>query len=515
MASYPFCLQPKPVITAAEAVARIPDGATVAIGGAGAGHALPDILLRALGERFRATGGPTGLTFLHPFGVGNANNLGLEHVAEPRMIRRVVGGHWSLAPTMAKLAAENAFEAYCLPAGVIVQLFHTAAAGSPGWMTHVGLKTFVDPRQQGGRLNAKAQDALVELVERDGKEWLFYPTIPVNVSLLHAWTADTAGNLAMNGAAAPWHNCAMAQAAKASGGLTLAVVREIVPEGSIHPRDVRTPGCFVDALILDPSHGQTFLTDYDPVYSGDARKPAEAFEEFPFSVRKAIARRAAMELEEGAVINVGFGLPDGVIAVAREQGFADKIQTTIEHGQFGGVPAPGLEFGAVWNADAIVETGHMFDFYQGRGVDETYLGFLQIDRAGNVNVSQLGDKIVGVGGFIDISQKARKVVFCGSLSVRAEVEIADGRVRYLQHGKPKLVEKVAQITFSAEYARETGQEVLYVTEAAVFRLGADGEIELTELAPGVDLERDVLPQMGFRPKVAADVKVMPEALFRP
>lgn len=508
-------MQPKPVLTAAEAVARIPDGATVAIGGAGAGHALPDVLLRALGERFRSTQSPKELTLFHPFGVGNAADRGLEHVAEPQMLKRVVGGHWSLAPTMARLAGENAFEAYCLPAGVIVQLYHAAAAGSPGWMTHVGLKTFVDPRLQGGKLNEKAQEPLVELVEREGKEWLFYPTIPVNISLLNAWTADEAGNLAMNGAPAPWHNCAMAQAAKASGGLTLAVVREIVPVGSIHPRDVRTPGCFVDALVLDASHGQTFLTDFDPTYSGDARKPDAEFEEFPFSVRKAIARRAARELEEGAVINVGFGLPDGVIAVAREEGFVDKIQTTIEHGQFGGVPAPGLEFGAVWNADAIVETGHMFDFYQGRGVDETYLGFLQIDRAGNVNVSQLGDKIVGVGGFIDISQKAKKAVFCGTLSVRAEVEIEHGRVRYRKHGKPKLVENVAQVTFSAEYARDTGQEVLYVTEAAVFRLSADGEIELTELAPGVDLERDVLPQMGFRPKLASDIQTMPEAYFRP
>ena len=493
----------------------IPDGAAIAVGGAGAGHALPDLLLRALGDRFRSTGSPRGLTLMHPFGVGNAKTLGLEHVAEPKMLRRVVGGHWSLAPTMARLAAENAFEAYCLPAGVIVQLFHTAAAGSPGWMTHVGLKTFVDPRLQGGKLNAKARLDLVELVERDGKEWLFYPTIPIDVALVQAWTADTAGNLSMNGAPAPWHNCAMAQAAKASGGLTLAVAREIVPTGSIHPRDVRTPGCFVDALVIDPNHGQTFLTDFDPTYSGDARKPESEFVPFPFSVRKAIARRAALELEEGAVINVGFGLPDGVIAVAREQGFADTIQTTIEHGQFGGVPAPGLEFGAVWNPDAIVETGHMFDFYHGRGVDETYLGFLQIDRAGNVNVSQLGDKIVGVGGFIDISQKAKKAVFCGTLSVRAEVEIADGRVRYLRHGSPKLVERVAQITFSAEYARETGQQVVYVTEAAVFRLGSDGEIELTELAPGVDFERDVVPQMGFRPRLAAGVKVMPEGLFRP
>ena len=500
--------------SAADAVARIPDGASVAIGGSGSGHAIPDALLAALGDRFRETGSPSRITLLHPFGVGDQRTRGLQHVAEAGMFERVIGGHWSMAPAMAELARANAFPAYCLPAGAMIQMFHCAAAGSPGWMTHVGLHTFVDPRLQGGRINEKATESLVELVERDGQEWLLYPTVPVNVALIKAWKADPAGNLGMNEEAGWWHNLALAQAARATGGLTLAVVRERCEAGAIHPRDVKVPGCFVDAVVVDPDAGQTFQTGFEPAYNGDARRPDEDFDAFEFSARKAIARRAARELTPGAAINVGFGVPDGVVAVAREQGFSDRITTTIEHGQFGGIPALGLDFGAVWNPNAIVGTTDMFSFYQGRGVDQTFLGFLQIDRAGNVNVSQLGEKIVGVGGFIDISQKARKLAFCGTLSVRAEVEIADGKVRYLRHGKPKLVEQVAQITFSGDYARKLGQEVLYVTEAAVFRLTDEG-LRLEEIAPGIDLEEDLIPQMGFRPAVSADLKTMAAELFRP
>ena len=507
-------LRVKPVETAAEAVGRVPSGASVAIGGSGAGHAVPDILLRELGIRHQATGRPSELTLLHPFGVGDQKTKGLQQAACPDMYRRVIGGHWSMAPEMARLAAENRFAAYCLPAGVMVQLFHCAAAGSPGWYSHAGLNTFVDPRLEGGRLNAKASEELVEFVERDGKPWLFYKTLPINVSLLHAWEADPQGNLSMRQEAGFWHNCALAQAARASDGLTIAVVRKLVPEGSIDPRSVHVPGCFVDVLVVDREHGQTYQTDFDPTYCGDALRPDNAFADLPFGPRKVIARRAAAELAPGAVINVGFGIPDGVIAVAREQGIADQITSTIEHGQFGGVPAGGLDFGAVYNPSAILETGHMFDFYHGRGVDQTYLGFLQIDRRGNVNVSKLASRIIGVGGFIDIVQKADKVVFCGTLSIRARMTVSDGRLRYELRGKPKLVDQVTQVTFSADYARCTGQEVLYVTEAAVFRLDEEGLV-LEEIAPGLELERDLIPQLGFRPRISQRLKCMPPSMFAP
>ncbi|MDA1312804.1 MAG: hypothetical protein O2968_05670 [Acidobacteria bacterium] len=272
------------------------------------------------------------------------------------------------------------------------------------------------------------------------------------------------------------------------------------------------PGCFVDCVVVDPLAGQTFQTHFEPAYSGDALKPDEEFGEFPLDVRKVIARRAALELEPGAVLNVGFGIPDGVMKVAREQGIADTLVPTIEHGQFGGIPAEGLDFGATYNAEAILETGPMFNFYQGRGVDQAYLGFLQIDRQGNVNVSKLADSIIGTGGFIDISQKARKVVFCGTLAVRAQTELANGTVRFVRHGTPKLVEAVNQVTFSGRYAREHGQEVSYVTEAAVFRLTAEG-VRLEEVAPGIDLERDLFPQLGFRPVIAEPLRTMAKELF--
>jgi propionate CoA-transferase len=502
----------RPVVSADEAVSRIPDGATVAVGGSGSGHAIPDLLLAALGRRFRQSGHPRDITLVHAFGVGDQKKRGLEHVAFPEMYRAVVGGHWSMAPSMAKLAMENRFAAYCLPAGVIVQLLHCAAAGSPGWMTHVGLHTFIDPRLEGGKLNEKATANIVELVERGGQEYLFYPTIPIDVALIHAWTADPHGNLGMNEEAGFWHNCAMAQAAKTAGGITIAVVRKLVDRHAILPRDVRVPGCFVDYVVVDPDQGQTFQVDYEPAFTGETRKPDSEFGEFPMSVRKVIARRAALELEPGAVLNIGFGMPDGVVAVAREQGLADTLLPTIEHGQFGGVPARGLDMGANFNPDAILETGHMFDFYQGRGVDQTFLGFLEIDREGNVNVSGMRGSVIGPGGFIDISQRARKLVFCGTLAVKAEVELARGEIRFRKHGRPKLIEKVSQVTFSGSYARRLGQQVLYVTEAAVFRL-ADGGVELVEIAPGVDLERDLLPQLGFRPLISDSLCEMPREIF--
>ncbi len=504
----------KPVETADAAVRRIRSGASVAIGGSGAGHAIPDALVRSLGDRYRSTGAPRALTLLHPFGVGDQNRKGLQQAAFPGMYRRVIGGHWSMAPLMAKLAAENRFAAYCLPAGIMIQLFHCAAAGSPGWFSHVGLDTFVDPRVEGGRLNALAKEHLVEYVERDGQPWLFYRTLPVDVALLHAWEADPQGNLSMRQEAGFWHNCTLAQAARASGGTTIAVVRKIVPEGSIDPRSVHVPGCFVDVLVVDGEQGQTYQTDFEPSYCGDDTANEERFTPMPFGPRKVIARRAAQELTPGAVINVGFGMPDGVLAVAQEQGFVRDITPTIEHGQFGGVPAGGLDFGAVFNPDAILETGHMFDFYHGRGVDQTFLGFLQIDRDGNVNVSRLASRIIGVGGFIDIVQKADKAVFCGTLSIRAKTAIKGSELTFVSHGEPKFVDSVAQVTFSSEYARRNRQEVVYVTEAAVFRLSPDGVI-LEEIAPGVDLEADLLPQLGFVPSISPGLRRMDAALFAP
>jgi propionate CoA-transferase len=503
----------KPVLQPDEAAELIADGRTVAIGGSGAGHSIPERILEAIGRRFRASGRPRDLTLVHPFGVGNQGDRGLENMAHAGLYRRVVGGHWSMAPSMAKLAAQNLFEAYCLPAGVIVQLFHATAAGSPGWITEIGLHTFIDPRLEGGKLNARTTQDIVELWPRGGKEYLFYPAIPIHVALIAASAADTEGNLSMHEEVAPWHNCAMAQAARASGGITIAQVKRLVPAGTLDPRLVRVPGIFVDYLTVDPSQGMTYAIGYDPTLSGESRKPESEFGPFPFSLRKAIARRAAMELYPGTVLNFGFGVPDGVMKVAREQGFAHQVVATIEQGQIGGIPAEGLEFGAAYNSTAIIETGHQFAFYHGRGVDMAFLGFAEADQAGNVNVSRLDSAIIGTGGFIDIAQKARKVVFCGTLAVRGKFAVEDGRLRAEQMGRAKFVPHVKQITFSSRYAQSSGQEVLYCTEAAVFRLTEQGVV-LEEVAPGLDPERDIFPQMGFRPPVSETCRTMPVALFR-
>ena len=499
------------VTSAEEAVARINDGQTIAVGGA-SGYAAPEKLLEALGARFRETGRPRGLTLMHAFGIGNQKDKGLERLAQRGLFRRVIGGHWSMAPSMARLAAENEFEAYNLPAGVIEHLYGAAAAGRPGITTRIGLHTFVDPRLEGGKLNDRAEEDLVEVVVLHGEEYLFYRAIPVDAALIHASEADPAGHLSMNREAGFWHNTSLAQAARASGGTTLAVTRRLVDAGAIHPRDARVPGCFVDAVVVDADHGQHYEVDFDPALSGDEKKAAREFDAFPLSIRKVIARRAALELEPGAVLNVGFGVADGVVKVAREQGLAETLTPTIEHGQFGGVPAGGLLFGGMYNAGAILESPHMFSFYHGRGVDQAYLGFLQIDREGNVNVSKLSSAIIGTGGFIDIAQRARKLVFCGSLAVRAENELTAHGLRRVRHGRPKFVERVDQVTFSGRFARQSGQEVLYVTEMAVFRL-TDSGVRVEEIAPGIHWTRDIEPQLGFKPAVADPLRIMPRELF--
>ena len=487
-------------MSADQAVAHIGDGQTIVIGGSGAGHSIAEKLLEALGRRFRQTGSPTALTLVHPFGVGNQKDRGLEHLADPRLIRRDIGGHWSMSPTMARLAAENRIEAYNLPAGIIVQLLGATAAGSPVWISEIGLDTFIDPRQDGGKLNAAAQEDLVEVTSRDGREYLCYKAFPVHVAFIRATAADAAGNLNMDEEVSPWDNCLMAQAARASGGITIAQVKRVVGEHELDPRSVRVPGIFVDYVVVDPEQGQTYQIRYDPSLCGAARKPPEAFPPFPLSARKVIARRAALELFPGAVLNLGFGMPDGVMKVAREQGLEAEVTPTVEHGQIGGIPAEGLDFGASYNSTSFVETRHQFDFYHGRGVDLAFLGFAEVDAEGNVNVSRIESSVIGTGGFIDIAQKARKIVFCGTLAARG--------------GVAKFVPRVRQITFSARRALLDGHEVLYVTEAAVFRLAAAG-VEMIEIAPGLSADRDIFPKMAFRPAVASPLTMMAAELFQP
>ncbi|MCZ6679788.1 MAG: acyl CoA:acetate/3-ketoacid CoA transferase [Candidatus Poribacteria bacterium] len=502
----------KPIIRAEEAAEMVQSGDTLVIGGSGAGHAIPEMLIEALGARFRSTLQPRGLTVVHVSGMGDQGQRGLGHLADPRLIKRDIGGHWGMSPPMAQLAIENQIEAYNLPQGPLSCLMRSIAAGAPGYVTHVGLQTFVDPRIEGGKLNPRTQEDLVEVVTLRGKEYLLYHSFPVNIAFIRGTTADTDGNISMEGEAAYFEMLSVAQAAKNSGGKVVAQVKRTVGKRGIDPRLVKIPGIFVDAIVVDPGQTQTYQIDYDPALCGDSGEGELSMGTLPLDERKVIAKRAALELRSDTVVNLGFGMPFGVGMIAEESGVKDQITLSIEQGSVGGIPAGGLDSGAMYYPMAIMDQPYQFDSYQGGGIDIAFLSHAQVDRHGNVNVSKFGTRIPGCGGFIDISQNAKAVVFCGTLSVKGEIEIRDGRVQVVKEGvAPKFVDQVEQITFSGRYARETHQNVLYVTERAVFEL-TDRGVVLKEVAPGVDIERDVLNAMGFRP-IIEQVSTTDEKVF--
>ena len=504
------------IVSAHDAVAVIRAGDTLATSGF-VGIGTPDELLAALSARFVKSGEPRNLTLVFAAGQGDGKERGLNRLGHDGLLKRVIGGHWGLIPKVGQLALENRIEAYNLPQGCISHLYRDIAAGKPGTLSKVGLGTFVDPRLGGGKINAVTTDDLVRVMEIDGQEWLFYKAFRIDVAFIRGTTADTHGNLTMEREALTLDNLAMAMAAHNSGGVVIAQVERIAKAGSLNPRLVKVPGTLVDCVVVADAehHRQTYATAYSPAFAGEIQVPLDSLKALPLDERKVIARRCAMELPVEGVVNLGIGMPEGVSAVANEERVLDLITLTAEPGVVGGVPAGGLDFGAATNVEAVIDQNQQFDFYDGGGLDLAVLGMAECDAQGNINVSRFGPKLAGAGGFINISQNARKLIFAGTFTAGGlEIEARGGRLRIVQEGRArKFCGQVEQITFAGRRAAALGQSVLYVTERCVFELTAQG-LRLAEVAPGIQIERDILAHMDFTPLVDQP-RPMPECLFEP
>ncbi len=504
------------VISAEQAAELVKSNDTIVTGGfIGIGFA--ETLAKAIEKRFLEQGQPNNLNLFYAAGQGDAKTRGLNHFGHEGMIRRVVGGHWGLAPTLGKLAIENKIEAYNLPQGVICHMFRDIAAGKPGTLTHVGLNTFVDPRIEGGKINERSQEDLVQLLDINGQEALLYKHFPLSVALLRGTTADKDGNVSMEREALPLDALSIAQAVKNSGGIVLVQVERLTAQHTQTPDRIRIPGILVDHIVVAPAedHQQTFAEDYNPAYTGEIRLGEQASETLPLDARKIIARRALIELQKNAVVNLGIGMPETVAAVAVEEGKIKDFTLTVEPGGIGGTPASGLSFGATSNAEAVVDQPAQFDFYDGGGLDQAFLGLAETCPEGHVNVSKFGPKLAGAGGFINITQNTQDVYFLGTFtSGKQQIEISERGLKVIENGPLKKFKKaVQQITFNGSYAMTCRQRVTFITERAVFKLTPKG-LMLTEIAPGIDLQKDILEQMEFTPLIDDDLTPMDDRLFR-
>jgi propionate CoA-transferase len=502
------------VVEVEDAVRLIADGATVLVGGSGAGHAVPQQFIDTLAAEYTATGHPRDLTTVRVVGIGDFADRGFSQLALPGLMRRTIGSNIGNEPRLGALVEAGEVEAYSFPQGVLSLLCREIAGGRPGLLTHIGLDTYVDPRQTGGKQNAQTTEDLVEVVTLRGREWLLYHAFGIDVAVIRGSTADHDGNLTMEDEAVEGEMLAMAMAARNSGGIVIAQVKQLAASGSLPLRAVKVPGALIDYVYVDPAQTQTYLTDYSPYYAGALRRPATAVTPPPLDVRKIIARRSLLEFAAGDICNLGFGISQGIGAIAFEEGIADRLVLTVEQGIFGGVPVAGNEGGAGFNYQAMIPQPSMFDFYDGGGLDVASLSFAEVDRHGNVNVHAFEGRVRGPGGFPNISARSRKICFVGTLTARGlDVGAEDGRLVIRSEGAlPKFVDAVREVSFSGRMARRNGQDVRFITERAVFALRDEG-VTLIEVAEGVDIQRDVLDRMGFEPIVPDHVGTIDPRVF--
>ncbi|ACU49007.1 MULTISPECIES: acyl CoA:acetate/3-ketoacid CoA transferase [Brucella] len=511
-------------ISFAEAAALIPDNAVVSVSSS-SGLGCPDMMLKAIGERFDETGHPQNITTLHPIAAGDMSGIrGVDYIAKKGLLKKILAGSYPSGPSSAEppliwqMITNNEIPAYNIPSGILFDMHREAAARRPGVLTKVGLDTFVDPKRQGTAMNDKAREApVVKRVSFEGEDWLYFPAIAPQVAIIRATTADERGNLTYEHEGATLGGLDQALAARNNGGIVIAQVKRIAREGTLKPHDVRVPGVLVDYIVVDPDQKQTTQTLYDPAISGEIFRPLDTFRLPEFNIQKAIARRVAQELQAGSAVNLGFGISANVPRILLEEGLHGAVTWVIEQGAVGGVPLLDFAFGCASNADAYMPSPYQFTYFQGAGFDASLLSFLEIGRDGSVNVSKLSFRphvTAGAGGFVDITARAKKIVFSGMFNAGAKLSVTDGKLVIEKEGKlKKLVNAVEHVTFSGPRGVEQGQDVTYVTERAVMKLTPQG-IVLTEIAPGVDLQAHILDQAEFPLIVSDQLKLMDEALFR-